>query len=129
MGVGGRGRDWEGRGLEEEARGRGGGGTVAWAGGEASRTGWRPGTPHGWQVLADSVQASLTVFFKTPAITQGLGVSTRIPRPSVAGCPRRPSVGKLTKMVAWRRPCTHASTGGNTRPLPTSPPGRWAHGC
>ena len=27
---------------------RGGGGTVAWAGGEASRTGWRPGTPHGW---------------------------------------------------------------------------------
>ena len=80
-------------------------------------------------MLAESVQASLTMFFKTPAITQGLGVTTRIPWPSVAGCPRRPSVGKLAKMVAWRRPCTHAWTGGNTRPLRTSPPGRWAHGC
>ena len=58
-------------------------------------------------VLAESVQASLTMVFKTPAITKGLGVTTRIPWPSVAGCPRRPSVGKLAKMVAWRRPCTH----------------------
>ena len=58
-------------------------------------------------MLAESIQASLTMFFKTPAITKGLGVTTRIPWPSVAGCPRRPSVGKLAKMVAWRRPCTH----------------------
>ena len=30
-------------------------------------------------VLAESIQASLTMFFKTPAITKGLGVTTRIP--------------------------------------------------
>ena len=59
-------------------------------------------------VLAESVQASLTVFFKTPAITQGLGVTTRIPWPSVGGCPRRPSVGKLAKIRMDRR--QHSAT-------------------
>jgi len=45
---------------------------MSWAGGEASRTGWRPGTPHGWQVLAESVRASRTVF-QNPCDHAGAG--------------------------------------------------------
>lgn len=119
----GGGRDCEGIGLDEEARGRGGGGAVAWAGGEASKTGW-PGRARrtaGKCGLSQNKQAD-KVFFQNPCDHAGGWASLGSRR-----CPRRPSAGKRAKMLAWRR--LHARTPAGNARSSSNPSGRWARGC